>query len=892
MDDTAASFGQWLRHRRRELDLTQEELARRVGCARITLRKIEADQLRPSRPMAQRLCEVLAVPGDQTAAIVQFARGRALDNAGRPCKARHNLPLQLTSFIGRQRETAEVQRLLADHRLVTLTGAGGVGKTRLALTVAAELPERFADGIWFVDLAPVTDGKLIAQVLLQTFGLAARPGLDPVRMLVDHLSDKSCLIVLDNCEHLVEASCTFAQALLQASTGVYILATSREPLNMAGEQTYRVPSLGLPPGNQLPGAIPFIQYEALQLFVERARLVNPDFTLISGTSAVVAEICSRLDGIPLAIELAAARTRSIPLEALASHLDDSIRMLVGGPRTDVPRHQTLRATINWSYDLLSEAEQSLLQQLSVFRGGHTLEAAEEMWAGIADGSSRAQDVLAALIDKSMLTLDVQGRYRMLETVRQYAGEKLIETCLAEAAHDHHLQYMRELAERAEPELRSHNQLVWLQRLDMELDNFRAALSWAQQRDANEFLRLASALWRFWDLRCASVEGMSWLNRALAKTEGTRTITRARALVYLASFFMNHMDVRAVQQVAEQAYTLALQLEDARSIAMALELLDYPAFYAENRPALLPAERALQLARQLKDHWLAAGDLWILGQHARFDNDLDSAYSLFDESLYEARLSGDRRKIAGALMELGNIRVAQGDGQSAERLLEEAWQIANEFGDKGNLMECRLYEASAALVREDYSEALRLADEAWQAARVSSLHTHTMLALIYSEMAEHAIGHEDKSLDYARAALVTARHVNDPILVATALCRLGDSLRWSGGSQVVAREYYAEALVRSREDNFKEGICHGLQGLGTLALLEHAPVRAVRLFAARAHIRQSVLVEDYFPVMVRERQELLAAARSQLGEQDFDTAWKAGEAMMQAEALTYAMEDKQ
>jgi predicted ATPase/class 3 adenylate cyclase len=399
----------------------------------------------------------------------------------------NNLPVQITSFIGREKEIVEVKQKLKEYHLVTLVGPGGTGKTRLSLQVAADLLNQFPYGVWFIELAPLTDPSLIPQTILSAIGIADQPGMTPLELLLDYFQDKKALIVLDNCEHLLDASAQMANSLLNSAPGLKILASSREMLGVRGEAAYLVPSLSLPDIKHLPQIEQLSQYEAVRLFIDRALLVSPHFSVDRSNAPFLAQICHRLDGIPLAIELAAARVRMLSLEQISARLDNRFQLLTGGARTLLPRQQTLRALIDWSYDLLTEQERFLLCQLSVFAGGWTLEAAEEICSGTGPDDLSAYDVLdllSQLVNKSLVMVGEQTkslpagglvRYRMLETIREYARDKLSAAGNPENLRQRHLAYFTRLAAQAGPELYRSNQAVWLDKLDAELDNFRRAL---------------------------------------------------------------------------------------------------------------------------------------------------------------------------------------------------------------------------------------------------------------------------------------------------------------------------------------------------------------------------------------------------------------------------------
>ncbi len=472
----------------------------------------------------------------------------------------NNLPNHLTSFIGREKEINQIKLLVVSGsvspvytgttnghgRLITLTGPGGTGKTRLAIQAAADLLELFPDGVWLVELAPLSDPDLIPQTVVGTLGLRASPGKPAVEVLVDHLKQRETLLILDNCEHMVEAAAQIADKLLQGCPELHILATSREILGTGGEVPFRVPSLSVPNVRLLPVSVSvkdleqLLGFESVRLFCDRAASSSPGFKITSTNAAAIVQICQRLDGIPLAIELAAARVRMLSIEQIAARLDDSFRLLTGGSRTVLPRHQALRALIDWSYNLLSEEERTMLLRLSVFSGGWTLEAAEAILPDLP-GSMDIIGLLAQLVDKSLALAeqgkDCENRYRLLETIRQYAGEKLVEAGGSEPVRDRHMAYFARLANQAEPHLRSREQIQWLDRLEAELDNIRSALEWSRDHHVEDGLRMAADLFWFWHIRGFSSEGLEWVEKLVAREREqrdepvppSRILARAKAL---------------------------------------------------------------------------------------------------------------------------------------------------------------------------------------------------------------------------------------------------------------------------------------------------------------------------------------------------------------------------
>ncbi len=490
---------------------------------------------------------------------------------------RHNLPPQMTSFIGREKEIAEVKQALSEHHLVTLTGSGGAGKTRLSLQVAADLLDQFPSGTWFVELAPITDPNLIPQTILSAADMQIQQGRSALDSLADFLREKTSLLVLDNCEHLIEACAKLADTLLNAAPNLKILASSREALGVKGEQAWHVPSLSIPDLKHLPAIEGLSQYEAVRLFIDRAVLAQPHFAVTNENAPAVAQICSRLDGIPLAIELAAARVKVLKAEQIAERLNDRFRLLTGGSRTALPRQQTLRALIDWSYDLLSENEKLLLRRLAVFMGGCTLEAAEQVCSDERLHADDVLDLLIHLVDKSLVVVDEQPgqlRYRMLETVRQYAREKLLESGEGERLHTQHLAYFLKFAEEAEPHLFRTEQIDWLDRLELDDDNLRAALEWAvddpQNNPPEAALRLCSALWYFWWIRGYRSYGQEWLKRALSKpSQSPGTVARGRTLGYFAFLTLDETENQVLELSLEESLEIGHALRDRQGVAFAL-----------------------------------------------------------------------------------------------------------------------------------------------------------------------------------------------------------------------------------------------------------------------------------------------------------------------------------
>ena len=510
---------------------------------------------------------------------------------------RHNLPVQLTSFIGRTREMAEVKYLLSATHLLTLIGPGGTGKTRLSTQIASELLDIYPDGAWIVELAPISEPLLLPRTTAIAIGLRDEPHRPVIDMLCDYLRGKQLLLILDNCEHLVEACAQLADRLLHACPQIRILASSREALGIAGETSYLVPSLELPDMQNLPTVEVLSQCEAIRLFIERASAATQNFKVTDENASSIAQICHRLDGIPLAIELAAGKIRSLSAGQIAQRLDDRFRLLTGGSRTAMPRHQTLQATIEWSYNLLSASEQTLFRRLSVFVNGWTLEAAESVCSNedaSAKDSLKTEDILellTQLVNKSLvMTEERHGevRYHLLETIRQFGSNKLVEASESESLCDRHLEFFIQFAEIADPFLRGAEEIEWLERLDDEHDDLHSALQWtAGKSSAEPALRLAGALAVYWTMRSFWLEGAKWLESALKKApveleemkKGEKA-ARAKALYGDAMLVQNLHDLemrraRWHSRLAWTLYGLGSLPESKKHVREALRLLGYP-----------------------------------------------------------------------------------------------------------------------------------------------------------------------------------------------------------------------------------------------------------------------------------------------------------------------------
>lgn len=595
-----------------------------------------------------------------------------------------NLPLSLTSFIGRTHELDEIYARLERARLVTLTGVGGGGKTRLAIQAARALATRYADGVWFLDFAPLSDAADVPLHCAAVLGLQRHIGSSADELVAEYVHDKEMLLLFDNCEHLLDACATLAQQILQRAPRVHILATSREPLNRAGEALIIVPPLSLPDltGVTVESAA---NSDAVQLFVARASFMLPTFALDPGNVQAVVRICRQLDGIPLAIELAAARSRTLSPRQIASRLDDALAVLTRGSAGMPARHQTMRAVLDWSDALLSEPERILFRRLAVFAGGFNLEAAEGVCVNEGELTGPGLlDLLSNLIDKSLVTMtEVEGemRYRLLEPVREYASSRLSGDENAadesEMVAARHLAYFARLAMRAEPELIGQHQGVWLKRLEQDHDNLRAALNWRGEPQAPAELRLhmAGALWRFWFARGNIVEGKKFLEGALQQADAAAPAARAKCYVGLGTMAWILSDYQEAIRMHEQALALYRELGDTRGMAQALVNLGGAYLSIGNyEQAILCLDQSLALARQRADGLLETEALTVLGELARYRGEYAQAQVLHEESLAVASKIGHLQQIALSLNNLGLVATRQGYFARAVQLHRQSLEV--------------------------------------------------------------------------------------------------------------------------------------------------------------------------------------------------------------------------
>ncbi len=850
-----------------------------------------------------------------------------------PGVPRHNLPQQLTRFIGRRRELAEIRLSLNRARLVTLCGAGGIGKTRLAVQAGASSLADYADGVWLVELASLSDPELVPNTVAAALGVSEERGRSITDTLVDSLKDRRLLLVLDNCEHLITRCAQLAERVLRRSATVHLLATSREPLSITGETVIRVPSLGIPDLQQAPDIETLSRHEAVELFVDRARSVKSTFSITNAMAVPLANLCAQLEGIPLAIELAASRVKVLSIEQIADRLNDRLNLLTSGSRTALPRHQTLLAAIDWSYNLLTEPEKILFRRLSVFAGGWTLDAAERVCTGEGVQETSVLELLAGLVDKSLVLTedrDADQRYRFMATLLEYAHKRLMQSGEGDAMHRRYADLFVSVVTDGEAKLIGAEQKSWLERLNAEYDNLRAVLNWTAKHDVVMGLRLAGALGRFWYLNGYLDEGRKWLADLLAAQDaGEHGSLRAKALNAAARIALNQGDYGSVRSLSEQALAESREAGDHPETAGALQQLAiFAGVKGDFAVARSLLEESLAIWRELGDKGRAALALISLGALAIRQTDFPLACRFMDEALVLAHDVGDKHGIAGAMVNRGEVARRLGDHAASRSLLEQSLAIATDVGDRAvipvalsSLGELAGQQGRYDAARVQLQEALKLAREFGDKRVIAEI----LGAL--GMVAEHCQEYRT-ARSLFEESLVLRRELDEKFDLALALNSLG-CLTAREGDHAAAHALHTDALAICRQLEARDGIARSLSGLAALARLrgDSGPAlslfrqsvelwwqlgetpelpypleqiaailageghhhRAAHLWGAAEALRQTIAVPRP-PSETEAYERVVAAARAALGDEAFAHAWSHGSQMGLERAVTDAIDE--
>ncbi len=825
-----------------------------VGYSDAQISRIEKNQRTPDAATITALfIPALGLDNDSkwVTRLLELAKGKpqsASDDTqanGTP----HNLPHQLTSFIGREKEIAEVTDLLKKHHLVTLTGPGGTGKTRLSLQVVSDLLAFFPDGVWLIEFASISEPALVAFEVANWVGLkeSSKSAPSVIEVLVGYFRSRKALLIFDNCEHLIEPIALLADLLTQACRDVVILATSRETLGVKGEIAYAVPPLNIPDSKSDLSTL--MDSESGRLFVERASAASASFSLTQANASTIAQICLRLDGIPLALELAAARVKMMTVDEIAKRLDDRFRLLKGGARTTIPRQQTLRSMIDWSYNLLSEQEKILFRRLAVFVGGWTLEAAESVCSGEGGGgleSNQILDLLSQLVNKSLVLVETrraESRYHFLETIRQYALEQLSEAEEASAMRAKHLAYFVKLAEEAEPELYRSDQIVWMNKLDDELDNLRLALEWAITADTKSGMRLLVSLVLYWNARINPQECDAWLTRLLVQYHAADAL-RARALAYHGLILTN---------------------------------------LGKFNEALTSANQALDLSRGISDQSTEAYSLYILGVSYWNKGDFEQGVPIMKQSLALYEAVGDKLGQATTLMRL----VSVSDYEASKAYMVESIRLQRELGNLSGLAFSLYYLSIFLTLHGDLSSPFPMAEEALSIfQRLGNSVGEANALTIYGYLAFFKNEYQE-SISYFKKAIELNEKNGDLMGSLYNRRELAMGLLHQGDMEE-AKELLHDCVLQFQKLHAFDGLAKTMVSVASLCVRLEDPVRAALLINWADDLRQKSR-SIVWPMQGKFIDEILAKIRTMIDETKFAELSAQGRAMTMEAAIALAVE---
>lgn len=899
--DSFVTFGDLLKYARRRARLTQREVAIAVGYSEAQISRLEQN-LRPpdlavltaqfipalyledEPDIVARLLDLAAqARGEEVPrnGVITFSKSirREVRESSQTVEeeVRHNLPFALTSFIGRDYEIAGIKKILEDKaRLITLTGSGGSGKTRLALQVAHQLVDAYRNGVWLIELAPIANPANVTQTFITTLGMPDPRDGSFINTINKFLRAKNTLLIVDNCEHLVDEVARLLNEILSHCPHIQVITTTREALNMAGEVRFGVP--------------PLLESESIQLFSDRAKHALPSFELTDENASRIAHICARLDGIPLAIELAAARMSALGLDEIASLLDDRFHLLTTGNRAALPRQQTLFAAVDWSFDLLAEEERQLFRALSVFAGGFDLDAARAVLGESVD----VLDTITRFVDKSLLTVDrptpTESRYRMLETIREYCLSKLRQADEESPVRERHLHYFLSYAEEGDVKLRGREQRQWIMRLEREHENMRAALTFALEngsaRSAEMGLRLTHALNYFWFTRGYLEERGNWVrNLTSLPHQPHHTAEYARALGMLANWTG---DSNESHRLLEESLSLSGALKDKSAIA-AIHLNAAMFNWMEDDPSVgrTHFEKCIALYRELGERWRLSRALVELGEYAQVrQDDRTTARKCFEECLQIARELEDARNIAFALIRLGDLVIEQNKIAEAKQYCSEGLALAAELNDVETMAWGINDLGVVAMCEGDLAEAERLCAESLKLSRDWANHWQTIIrrywlarVVVYQGDEERAAAlfeenvreSESSSFDWGRAASIQG---------------LGD-IALRRGDLELAKSLHSDGMLALHKGHYGYSLAYSLDSFAALACATSQYERALILFSAADAYREAIQT-GLLPPEQKEREELLAAIHRALPPNKRTSLIDQGRGMSHDEAVEFAL----
>jgi predicted ATPase/transcriptional regulator with XRE-family HTH domain len=905
------TFGDLLKYLRRRARLTQRELSIAVKYSEAQISRLEQNQRLPDPSVLAALFIPALYIEDEPETIARLlelaahARGESLPKRGTIIVSRStrqetretvetvypadNLPLSLNSFIGRAAERREIMERLSSHgtRLVTVTGVGGCGKTRLALETARDLVPAYRDGVWLVELASITDPLFVVQAVSAALGAPEPRDGKPIASLIKYLRNKHVLLFLDNCEQVILGAARLAVDILQASPHVHILATSREALNIQGESVLSLQPLSLPEGNVLDDS------DSVRLFLDRARAILPGFMLSEAEASQVAQICRRLDGIPLAIELAVSRLRALSVGQIAARLDDRFRLLTTGSRTALPRQQTLRAAIDWSYDLLSEEDKKHFRGLSVFSGGFSVVAANAVICE-TPGLSLALDPIARLVEKSLVYVDrlsiEENHYRLLETIREYCRERLQESGEESAIGAKHFHFFFAFAKEADQGLRGRDQIQWLKRLEQEHDNLRAAMEFALAEGSPAFaqkgLHLAITLGYFWFLRGYHEESDNWLEKFRQLPHQPRLTPEYAHLLRLSAH--GESDSKNTYQLFDESLSLCQTLEDDSAIA---ETHLSRALYGwrEDNPSTARRhfDQAIALLRRLNARWHLARALAELGEFAQVRlDDRITARSSFEESLQISRELEDVRGIAFALVHLGDLAIEQNKLNETRDYSSEGLILASQLNDMESLAWGLDDLSIVAMCEARFDEAERLGTESLLLSQEWGSRWHTVLRRHWLARVFVYRGDDETAIALFEENRKASQEANFDGGYADSLHQLGCATLRRGHVEK-AKSYLTESIQILHRAHFGYGLTYSLDAFAALALAEGQPERAQILLSAADAYREFIQT-DLLPPERADREKLLAAVRAVLPPEKISSLTEQGRGMDHDEAVQFAL----